>query len=415
MERVIHDWITDYMREHAPLRASQHGFQHAQSCTSQLLEYFNDITLSLDRRLCVDVIYLDFSKAFDKVHHQLLLTKLKQRGIPTLLVNWVQSFLSHRRQRVVIGDSYSNWAPVSSGVPQGSVLGPLLFNVYVDDIDVVLHPDVKVKKFADDTKLYIIYNAETAVTSTSRLQNSLDALSVWCADWLMQLNISKCNVMYFGVNNPHTAYSLNGRPLTQSASIRDLGITVSDSGRVADHCSKIAASARQLTGMMLRTFRSRKPSIVVPLLKTIIRPVLEYATPVWNPGLQQDIKEIESVQRKITKCVDGLRSLSYSDRLKQLGLPTLQIRRQYFDLLECYKIIRGLVRSECANVIHLSDNNTRGRNCNLVSALPPAHRNIRKHYFIERILPQWNALSAEIVQQNTYKGFKSALRNHLHI
>ncbi len=415
MERFIYDWISEYLRDNVPLCASQHGFQRAQSCTSQLLEYFNDVTLSLDRRLCVDVIYLDFSKAFDKVHHSRLLTKLQKRGIPQLIVNWIESFLLHRQQRVVLGTNYSDWAPVSSGVPQGSVLGPLLFNIYVDDIDAVLHHDVKIKKFADDTKLYVIYSAETAATSTSRLQTSLDALSGWCVDWLMQLNITKCNVMYFGVNNPCTAYSLNGQLLTRSTNIRDLGITVSESGRVSDHCLKTAAAARRLTGLMLRTFRSRKHSIVVPLLKTIIRPVLEYATPVWNPCLLKDIAEIENVQRKITKCVHGLRGLSYSDRLKHLGLPTLQMRRQYFDMLECYKIVNGLVRSECAHSLHLSNINTRGNNCKLVSTLPPPKHNIRKHYFVERILSQWNALPADIIQQSTYKGFKSALRKHLHI
>ena len=140
----------------------------------------------------------------------------------------------------------------------------------------------------------------------------------------MQLNVSKCNAMYFGVHNQYASYSLNGRPLARATNTRDLGIVVSDSGRVSDHCEKIAANARRLTGLMLRTFRSRKRSIVIPLLKTIIRPVLEYATPVWNPGLRKDIAEIESVQRKITKYIHDLRGMPYSERLQCLGLPSLQ-------------------------------------------------------------------------------------------
>ena len=150
------------------MKTSQHGFQRAQSCTSQLLEYINDITLSLDQGLCVDVIYLDFSKAFDKVNHQLLLHKLRQRNVPVQLVAWIASFLCNRRQRVVLGMASSDWLPVASGVPQGSVLGPLLFNIYVDDIDDELQAGVKARKFADDTKLSIIYKPEL---SAEALQN----------------------------------------------------------------------------------------------------------------------------------------------------------------------------------------------------------------------------------------------------
>ena len=129
----------------------------------------------------------------------------------------------------------------------------------------------------------------------------------------------------------------------------------------------------------------------------------------------KDIAEIEHVQRKVTKCIRGYRHLSYTGRLRLLNLPTLKTRRQYFDMLECYKIVRGTVRSECRAVISLSENRTRGYHCKVTSLLPTARLNIRKHYFTERILTQWNSLPAEIVQLPSYNQFKNALRKHLNI
>jgi hypothetical protein len=413
MERFVYDWVYAYVQSSAPLHPSQHGFQPAQSCTTQLLEYFNDLTGALDSSICVDVIYLDFSKAFDKISHSLLLLKLQRRGLPSQLVAWIASFLANRRQRVALGSDYSDWAPVTSGVPQGSVLGPLLFNIFVDDLDDVLHPDVKIKKFADDTKLYITYSAQAAVPAASKLQTSLDALLTWCNRWLMQLNFAKCNVMYLGNHNPHAAYSLNGHTLAGASTVRDLGIAVSDSGRLSQHCLNVAAHARRLTGLMLRTFRSRKRSVIMPILTSIIRPVVEYATPVWNPCLQKDIAELESIQRKVTKCIEGLHGLPYTERLQRLELPTLETRRLYYDMLECYKIVHSLVRSECSGVLALSDHRTRGFQCKITSTSPVAHSNIRKHFFVERALSEWNALPTEVVQQDSYCKFKLSLRNHL--
>jgi len=415
MERFVFDWLYDFLKNHSPLHSSQHGFQQSQSCVSQLLEYFNDITLSLSNRLCIDVVYLDFSKAFDKISHQLLIHKLKHRHVPKQLLEWIVSFLHCRRQRVVIGGNASTWAPVTSGVPQGSVLGPLLFNIFIDDIDDVLHTEVKIKKFADDTKLYIIYNAADNVQAVSKLQTSLDAVLAWCDQWLMQLNISKCTTMYFGTHNPQAQYMLRNSALSKTQTMRDLGVIVSNCGTVSQQCSTVAAKARRLTGLMLRTFHSRNSNVILPMYKTIIRPVVEYATAVWNPCLLKDIAEVERVQRKVTKCIRGFSHLSYPERLRQLNLPTLQTRRQYFDMLECYKIVHGLVRSECHEVLALSENRTRGYHCKLTTLLPTARLNVRTHYFTERVLSKWNALPADVVQQPTYSQFKCSLRKHLEI
>ena len=295
------------------------------------------------------------------------------------------------------------------------MLGPLLFNIYVDDIDDELQAGVKARKFADDTKLSIIYKPELSAEALQKLQESLNSVSSWCTKWLMELNINKTHVLYFGRNNPRAQYRLNNHSLTPVTVIRDLGVMVSESGFVSEHCVSAAARARQLTGIMLRTFRSRKRSVILPILKSIVRPVVEYATPVWSPGLQKDIKEVESVQRKLTKCIRGLHALSYSERLTFLGLPTLEVRRSYFDLLECYKIVHGLVRSECKELLVISESATRGCNTMLRSTIRAPRHNLRKHFFAERVLPLWNALPREILQLSSLNQFKVALRNYLHV
>jgi len=218
-----------------------------------------------------------------------------------------------------------------------------------------------------------------------------------------------------GVRNCCTPYILNGTALTITKATRDLGVTVSDCGRVSQQCSTVATKARRVSGLMLRTFASRRSKVIFPLLTSIIRPILEYATPVWNPCLQKDIAEIEQVQRKVTKRIIGLRDVPYVERLRRLNLPSLQTRRLYFDMLECFKIVHKLVRSDCSKYLALSERNTRGYHCKLTSSLPAARLNVRKHFFLERALSHWNSLPAEILRQQNYHEFKQLLRNHLHV
>lgn len=191
MESFVYQWLVDFLNKSCPLKQSQHGFQRRKSCETQLLEFMNDVTLALDRGECVDVIYLDLRKAFDLVCHFLLIEKLRRRGVPEVLINWIRAFLQNRVQRVVIHGSSSDDQLVLKGVPQGSVLGPLLFNIYVDDMEDVLIDGVCQKQFADDTKTYIHYYPAQAVQSHQKLQRSLDKIMAWCGDWQMQINVKK--------------------------------------------------------------------------------------------------------------------------------------------------------------------------------------------------------------------------------
>lgn len=413
MERSVSAWLDEHLRMHSPLRSSQHGFAKGQSCTSQLLEYLDDVTQSVDSGNAVDAIYIDFAKAFDKVDHSLLIQKLVQRSVPTPLVRWIASFLLQRQQRVVVGSACSDWTPVGSGVPQGSVLGPLLFNIFVDDLDSDLLPGVKIKKFADDTKLYVSYSLGEATAYAGRLQSSLDAVTTWCEVYKMKINVQKCCVLHFGSNNPRMQYTIDGAPLSPTASVRDLGVMISETLKPSIHCSAVASKARRLIGLLLRTFKSRKSCVLLPLYKTLIRPILEYASPAWNSMSRQDAALIEGVQHLITKCITDVKELSYNTRLQMLKLPTLESRRHYFDLLECYRVTHNLVRSTCSRAFTRSRLNTRGCEYKLASTAPIPRLNTRKSCFTERTIVLWNHLPQELAELPTYAQFRCALRLHL--
>jgi hypothetical protein len=198
------------------------------------------ITSSLADKRWVDVIFLDFAKTFDKVPHRRLIHKLEAYGVRGELLNWIRDFLSHRKQRVVMGREESDWESVSSGVPQGSVLGPLLFVIYINDMPNVItnHP---CKLYADDSKII----AEIKDDSDGmRLQQDINAVVRWTDTWLMRLNYDKCKVMHFGKDNPKRSYvmedsaTLSPHTLAQTDSERDLGITITSDAKWHEHANK---------------------------------------------------------------------------------------------------------------------------------------------------------------------------------
>jgi hypothetical protein len=198
MERIIANNLLNYLCTHKLISKEQHGFLARHSTESQLLETLNDWTDALDNHLHVDCVFIDFKKAFDSVCHNKLLIKLKGYGINGNLLNWLKSFLSNRKQRVRVNSYYSKWSDVSSGVPQGSVLGPILFLLYINDlVDVVnAFGGCKIKLFADDVKVYWVRDAKYEVTNT--LQKCIDAIQKWSILWQLPISHSKCYSMYFG-------------------------------------------------------------------------------------------------------------------------------------------------------------------------------------------------------------------------
>ena len=252
--------MVDFLVKNKLITKSQHGFLKARSCLTNLLCFLEYITKWVDDRSPVDVVYLDFQKAFDKVPHQRLLIKLKAYGIGESMINWIQAWLTGRRQRVIVEGEISNWKPVLSGVPQGSVLGPILFLIFINDLDDDLSS--KVLKFADDTKVF-----RTVKTDTDKdtLQDDLTKLLKWSEQWQMLFNFGKCNCIHIGHGNVSKEYFMGNTILGTSVKVKDLGVTVSADMTVSEQCGLAATKGNQMLGLIRRNITYMDKTLIIPL------------------------------------------------------------------------------------------------------------------------------------------------------
>ena len=203
MEKIIREHVIEHLQVNKLISRQQHGFTKGRSCVTQLLDVMDSWTEILDEGGSIDIIHMDFMKAFDSVPHQRLLAKLSAHGIQGKVLEWTQAFLSEREQRVVVNGTSSQPAPVTSGIPQGSVVGPMLFVMYINDL-----PDVctsNVKLFADDTKLFTRSDGEAATTA---MQEDLNRLQQWSNDWLLRFHPQKCSVLKLGSKKSGTKYTM---------------------------------------------------------------------------------------------------------------------------------------------------------------------------------------------------------------
>ncbi|MCP3679704.1 MAG: reverse transcriptase family protein, partial [Gammaproteobacteria bacterium] len=233
LETIIRDKIVKHLEENELIRDSQHGFRNNRSCLTNLLDFFHDIINMFDETKAVDIVYLDFQKAFDKVPHKRLIDKLGAYGIRGNVCKWIENWLTERKQRVVINGKESGWMNVTSGVPQGSVLGPVLFLIYIDDIDEGL--SCKISKFADDTK---IGNRVDTPNYRLRIQRDLEKVYERSQKWQMSFNIDKCKVLNVGSNNINSRYNMNSTVLDNVTKEKDLGVTISDDLKPSHQCTQ---------------------------------------------------------------------------------------------------------------------------------------------------------------------------------
>jgi len=313
-EKIIRKHIIAYLEENNLLNPNQHGFRLGRSCLSQLLAHFENILRLLEKGDNVDVIYLDFAKAFDKVDFQVAMQKLKSLGISGKLGRWIYSFLTGRTQTVVVNGARSESSSVTSGVPQGSVLGPLLFLVLIGDIDSNVTSSF-VSSFADDTR---IGRQIGKPKDTEELQSDLNLIYDWANENNMQFNSDKFECLRYGRNKTlqSTEYISNSDNLiTVKLNTRDLGIIMSNDGSFQDHISNIIATARNMCGWILRTFRSRSPHLMLTLWKTMVLSKLDYCCQLWSPLQRGSIQALEQVQRTFIRKIDGTQHLSYWEKL----------------------------------------------------------------------------------------------------
>ena len=406
LEKIVRLRLETHLKDHNLLSTFQYGFREGRSCTSQLLSAMEDWTKSTNNQHETDIILLDFAKAFDTVPHARLINKLRAYQINGSLLKWIENFLSQRKQQVAVSNNLSELHTVTSRVPQGSVLGPTLFLLYINDLP--LHISSNVRIFADDTKVYREIHNES---DRGLLQDDLNSLFDWSNKWKLNFNSSKCVHMHLGKKSEATYYmknpDLTETQIKSSECERDLGIFINQSLKPSDHITKISARASQILGCIKRSFTYLDQDMLVTLYKTIVRPILEYGSPVWSPHLQKDKIEIEKIQRRATKLIPGLKDLPYSERLRILGLPTLLYRRDRQDLIQVYLILK--VNNQTFFTIQ-SASRLRGHSKKLVKN-EHYNRDVRLYFFSQRVIQTWNSLPETVVSANTLNEFKSHLNN----
>ena len=296
LEHIVHSNIINHLSEQKILCDHQHGFRKKRSCETQLVSFADDLAKNLAYGVQTDCIFLDFAKAFDKVNHLSLLKKMNHYGINSTTLNWVKSFLGARTQQVMLDGTLSNPAPVLSGVPQGTVLGPLLFLIYINDLPKYVSPGTNVRLFADDSAVYRKINSPD---DHIILQQDIKSLEKWESEWSMSFHPQKCQLLK--VTKKHFPsnydYSIHGVSIESVKSAKYLGVTISSDLSWSPHISEICKKAPNTVNFLHKNFKTCPPQIKVKLYQTYVRPTVEYCCSVWDPHTQNDIDKLEAVQK----------------------------------------------------------------------------------------------------------------------
>ena len=401
----------DHWESHKVLLDSQHGFRKGRSCETQLAATTEDIAEILDQKGQADCIIMDFSKAFDTVPHQRLLTKLKYNGIAGSLLTWMRHFLTKRTQQVVIDGFSSDRVYVSSGVPQGTVLGPAMFLMYINDLPRNVNSTVRL--LADDCIMYKrIMSANDPVT----LQEDINTLCTWQHHWLMKFNIRKCFAMHVThKKNPiRTTYKVGEMALQAVENHTYLGVQLNNKLNWNHHIVKTTAKANSTLGLLRRNLYHCNQSVKSTAYKTLVRPQLEYCATIWDPHHQVYINSLEAVQNRAARFVkrDFSRDSSVSSMVKDLGWKSLEERRLTARLTLLYKASHQLA---AINISKYQNTSTTRRMTRQTSALsfnyPKPSKDCYKYSFLPRTVAQWNTLPPTIRNSPTIESFK----NHMEL
>ena len=403
MEKIISTQMWNYLSKHNLISERQFGFQKNSSTVLQLLQCHNRWTKYQNEGMSSDVIYLDYSKAFDSVVHSKLLYKLRMYGISHELYNWIENYLSNRSHYVLINNCTSDTHPVLSGVPQGTVLASLFFIIYVNDIVDICKPPVIMDLFADDGKVSSPVNS---IRDCLLLQNTIIDISLWSDTWQLALNNIKTIVLHIGKSNPQFNYTLNNMILNASDEVVDLGVTMTSNLTFHRHIEKLLVTCHKKQFIMKKCFFTQSVKFRTRLFCSYIRPILEYGSAIWNPHSESEINQLEHIAETSLKL--------HSDSFRTIGFESLSKRRLIDDLVLYFKIISGLSKLHSNDFFTL--NNRENRRSHGLSLLFPLIHTANYHKsFACRQINIWNSLPQDIITSPSPSAFKCKLYRYFEL
>jgi len=405
LEHIIHSNIMCHLDKHKFLNEAQHGFRKKRSCETQLITTINDFSDCLNRKQQIDAILLDFSKAFDKVDHLGLISKLHHIGVYPSLLSWIHSFLIGRSQRVLVEGTMSAPQPVLSGVPQGTVLGPLLFLIYINDISSDLSPGTEIRLFADDS---LLYRRISSPEDTAILQQDLDRLQQWEATWKMEFHPQKCQLLR--ITNKRkpilSAYNIHGITLEETDAAKYLGVTIDSKLKWKQQYASVIKKANGMLAFLRRNTHDCPRKIKENCYSTLIRPVLEYGSAVWDPHHQIDKENLEKVQKRAGRFATGnftRESGNTKVNMNSLGWKPLEERRAVSKLCLFYKARTGLI-----DIPFNFTTSNRSRRAGAY-AIPASNIDSHLYSFYPSTVRLWNSLPADAKLAESIDSFKSTL------
>ena len=414
LEKIVCSAIMSFLTTNGLLSEQQHGFVRGRSCQTNILLCLERWTEIIDNGNWVDVAYFDYAKAFDKVSHRLLLIKLQGYGIDGKLLNWLKAYLENRRQRVAVGNALSEWLEVISGTTQGTVLGFLLFLLFINDLPEACSPDEQSSTMllVDDTKCYqeIQKDGNHQGDNQASLQRRIDCIAQWAENWKMEIHPKKSKIMHIGKDNPQLPYMMNGSRIETVKVEKDIGFWITDDLSTSTHVSKARCKALAEIARIRRNFTYIDKRAYCVLYNQRIRPHLDYGMTACPPGSSADSKLLEAVQSKATALVYGWKKMNLEERRKKLRLMTLEQRRDRGDLIEVFKMLKGLTR---INPNHFWEVREARGGPRLVKEMAVNGRKPRHSFFSYRVIQKWNLLPADLKMAPSLDSFKNRLDEKL--
>ena len=415
LEKVVHKHLFNYVRDHDILTAMQSGFIPGDSTVNQLTDIYNTFCKSLDEGKEVRAVFCDISKAFDRVWHEGLLFKLKSIGFSDSLLLWFRDYLAGRKQRVVLPGAASSWKHIKAGVPQGSILGPLLFLIYINDIVEDIHSCIRL--FADDTSLYII--VDNPLQAAERLNEDLDKIHLWAAKWLVSFNPAKSESILFSrkLNRPfHPHLIMNQQVINEETSHKHLGLIFSSDCNWHEHIDYVKTKAWSRINVMRKLKFQLDRKSLETIYFSFIRPLLEYASVVWNNCTQYESNELEKIQNEAARIVTGATKLASLHSLyTDTGWESLASRREKHKLILYYKMQHGMTPEYLSSLVPPTVGSIARYPLRNESDLQTVPAKSQQYFnsFLPSVTRAWNGLPEDIKNAQTITTFKYKLNRNL--